>query len=64
MAAELRPGTRYDEVGAALGCRAELVSEPVELRTALKRAFKSGMPALLNVLTDSEVVYPRKASLA
>jgi len=35
-----------------------------ELRPALERAFESGKPALVNVLTDPEVVYPRKAVLA
>ena len=64
VAAELRPGTRYDEVVAALGGHGELVSEPAELRPALERAFESGKPALVNVLTDPEVVYPRKAVLA
>src|SRR6478609_4832555 len=39
VAAELRPRTRYDEVAAALGCHAELVSAPGELRPALERAF-------------------------
>jgi acetolactate synthase-1/2/3 large subunit len=64
VAAELRPETRYDEVVAALGCHGELVREPGELRPALERAFASGKPALVNVLTDPEVVYPRKANLA
>jgi len=64
VAAELRPGTRYDKVAEALGCHSELVSEPSELRPALERAFASGRPALVNVLTDPEVVYPRKAVLA
>jgi acetolactate synthase-1/2/3 large subunit len=64
VAAELRPATRYDQVADALGCHAELVSEPAELRPALERAFESGKPALVNVLTDPEVVYPRKAVLA
>jgi thiamine pyrophosphate-dependent acetolactate synthase large subunit-like protein len=64
IAAELRPGTRYDEVAAALGCHAEFVTKPAELRPALERAFKSGKPALVNVLTDPDVVYPRKANLA
>jgi acetolactate synthase-1/2/3 large subunit len=64
LAAELRPETRYDKVAEALGCHAELVSEPGELRPALERAFASGKPALVNVLTDPEVVYPRKAVLA
>ncbi|MEO8091661.1 MAG: acetolactate synthase [bacterium] len=64
IAAELRPGTRYDQVAEALGCHAELVAEPAQLRPALERAFASGKPALVNVLTDPEVVYPRKAMLA
>jgi acetolactate synthase-1/2/3 large subunit len=64
MAAELTPETRYDQVAAALSCEAELVSGPAELRPALERGFESGKPTLLNVLTDPEVVYPRKSNLA
>jgi acetolactate synthase-1/2/3 large subunit len=64
MAAELRQGTRYDLVAEALGCHAELVERPDELRPALERAFGAGKPALVNVLTDPEVVYPRRAVLA
>jgi acetolactate synthase-1/2/3 large subunit len=64
LAAELRPGTRYDEVAAALGCHGELVREPAELRPALERAFEAGGPALVNVLTDPSVAYPRRANLA
>ena len=64
VAAELRPETRYDKVAEALGCHSELVREPAELRPALERAFESGRPALVNVLTDPEVVYPRKSNLA
>ena len=41
-----------------------LVTTPDELRPALERAFSSGKPALVNVLTDPEVVYPRRANLA
>jgi acetolactate synthase-1/2/3 large subunit len=64
VAAELRPGTRYDQVVEALGCHGELVREPAELRPALERAFDSGRPALVNVLTDPSVAYPRRANLA
>jgi acetolactate synthase I/II/III large subunit len=64
MAAELRPATRYDQIAEALGCHSELVTKPDELRPALERAFGAGGPALVNVLTDPEVVYPRKAVLA
>jgi acetolactate synthase-1/2/3 large subunit len=64
VAAELRPETRYDELVESLGCDGILVREPDQLRPALKRAFASGRPTLINVLTDPEVVYPRKSNLA
>jgi acetolactate synthase-1/2/3 large subunit len=64
LAAELRPETPYEQMVEALGCHGELVRKPAELRPALERAFESGKPALVNVLTDPEVVYPRKANLA
>jgi acetolactate synthase-1/2/3 large subunit len=64
VAADLRPGTRYDQVAEALGCHAELVSTPAELRAALDRALASGLPALVNVLTDPSVAYPRRSNLA
>jgi acetolactate synthase-1/2/3 large subunit len=64
VAAELQPECRYDQVVQALGGHGELVERPDELRPALERAFASGKPALVNVLTDPEVVYPRKANLA
>ncbi len=64
VAAELRPGTRYDKVVEALGGHGELVSEPEDVKPAIARAFESGLPALVNVLTDPDVVYPRKSNLA
>ena len=64
VAADLRPETRYDQVVEALGGSGELVRSPAELRPALERALASGGPALVNVLTDPSVVYPRKSNLA
>jgi acetolactate synthase-1/2/3 large subunit len=64
VAAELRPETRYDKVVEALGCEGALVRTPEELRPALERAFESGRPTLVNVLTDPSVAYPRRANLA
>jgi thiamine pyrophosphate-dependent acetolactate synthase large subunit-like protein len=64
VAAELRPETRYERMVEALGCEGVLVREPQQLRPALERAFESGAPTLVNVLTDPEVVYPRKSNLA
>jgi acetolactate synthase-1/2/3 large subunit len=64
VAAELRPETPYEQMVEALGCDGVLVREPSELRPALEAAFASGRPTLINVLTDPEVVYPRKSNLA
>ncbi len=64
VAAELRPATRYDQMVEALGCHGELVREPGELRPAMERAFASGKPALVNVLTDPSIAYPRRSNLA
>jgi acetolactate synthase-1/2/3 large subunit len=64
VAAELRPETPYEEMVKALGCDGVLVREPEQLQPALERAFESGRPTLVNVLTDPEVVYPRKSNLA
>ncbi|HEU4361292.1 MAG TPA: acetolactate synthase [Mycobacterium sp.] len=64
VVAELRAGTRYDEVVRALGGHGELVTSPAELRPAVERAFASGQPAVVNVLTDPAVAYPRRSTLA
>ncbi len=64
VVADLRPETRYDQVAEALGCDGALVREPGELRPALERAFESGRPTLVNVLTDPSVAYPRRSNLA
>ena len=64
VAADLRPATRYDQVAVALGCEGELVSTPAELRPALERGLGCGGPAVVNVLTDPSVAYPRRSNLA
>jgi len=64
VVADLRPGTRYDEMVRALGGHGELVERPEDLRPALVRAFEAGRPALVNVLTDPAVAYPRRSNLA
>jgi acetolactate synthase-1/2/3 large subunit len=64
VAAELRPGIRYDQMMESFGGRGELVEDPDEIGSALKRAFDSGEPTLINVLTDPDIAYPRSANLA
>jgi len=62
VAADLQPGCRYDEVVRALGGAGELVTEPGEIGPALGRAFDSGVPYLVNVVTDPQVAYPRSTT--
>jgi acetolactate synthase-1/2/3 large subunit len=45
--------TRFDLVAKALGCHGEHVETPEEIRPALERAFESGSPAVVNVVTDA-----------
>lgn len=57
--ADLAPRTRYDEVVKALGGAGEMVTDPAQLGPALDRAFASGVPYLVNVVTDVDAAYPR-----
>ena len=47
--------TRYDELAPALGGHGERVTRMEELRPALRRAYDSGRPAVINVETDPGV---------
>ena len=62
VAADLQPQCRYDEVVKALGGAGELVTEPGDIGPALRRAFDSGVPYLVNVVTDPEIAYPRSTT--
>jgi acetolactate synthase-1/2/3 large subunit len=64
VACDLQPGCRYDQVVEALGGGGELVTSPDEIGPALDRAFESGVPYLVNVVTDPSDVYPRSSNLA
>ena len=59
VAADLAGQTRYDEVVKALGGAGETVTDPKQIGPALDRAFASGVPYLVNVITDVEAAYPR-----
>ena len=59
VAADLAPQTRYDQVVTALGGGGEMVTDPREIGPALDRAFASGVPYLVNVMTDVDAQYPR-----
>ncbi len=64
VAADLQPGCRYDEVVAALGGAGEVVTKADEIGAALTRAFDSGVPYVVNILTDPADMYPRSSNLA
>jgi thiamine pyrophosphate-dependent acetolactate synthase large subunit-like protein len=55
--------TRFDLMAAALGCHAEHVEDPDDIRPALERAARSGGPAVVNVVTDA-AARARTASFA
>jgi len=63
IAADLGERTRYDKVVEALGGYGEMVDRPEEIRPALERAFKSGLPACINVICDPSAEYPRSSVL-
>lgn len=63
VAADLQPGCRYDQIVSALGGAGETVEAPAEIGPALDRAFASGVPYLVNVITDPGDAYPRSSSL-
>lgn len=62
VAAELRPATRYDDVVKALGGAGEMVTDPAQIGPAIARAFASGVPYLVNVITDPDAAYPRSTT--
>jgi acetolactate synthase-1/2/3 large subunit len=58
---ELEP-SRYDQVVGALGGAGEVITAISDLGPALDRAMNSGVPYLVNVMTDPEVAYPRSTT--
>jgi acetolactate synthase-1/2/3 large subunit len=64
VAADLQAGCRYDEVVRALGGAGETVTDPEQVGPAIDRALASGVPYLVNVLTDPADAYPRSSNLA
>jgi thiamine pyrophosphate-dependent acetolactate synthase large subunit-like protein len=49
--------TRFDKIAETLGCHAEFVEKPADIRPALDRSKKAnaeGKVALINVVTDAK----------
>ncbi|WP_110241910.1 acetolactate synthase [Nocardioides gilvus] len=59
VVADLGARTAYDGVVKALGGAGETVTDPKQIGPALDRAYASGVPYLVNVITDVEAAYPR-----
>ena len=59
VVADLAQRTPYDDVVKALGGAGETVTDPKQIGAALDRAYASGVPYLVNVITDVEAAYPR-----
>ncbi len=57
LGCQLSQETRYDKMVEAMGGHGELVERPEQIRPALERAFASGLPACLNVITDPAASY-------
>ncbi len=63
IATDLRPGVPYEKVAEALGGHGERVEDPAGVGPAFERALRSGLPAVINVVTDPAAEYPRSAAL-
>src|SRR5215472_15005758 len=62
VAADLQPECRYDQIVSALGGAGELVTQPDQIAPALRRAFDSPVPYMVNIATDSQIAYPRSTT--
>jgi acetolactate synthase-1/2/3 large subunit len=57
MVSRLTP-TAYADVVVAFGGHGERVDDPSEVKAAVRRAFASGKPSIVNVVVSNEVVHP------
>ena len=57
VATELGP-TRYEKAAEPFGVHAEFVEDGAKIIPAIERAFASGRPACVNVMTDPDAVSP------
>ncbi len=55
---DMLPGIRYDRIFQELGCHGEYVEHADQIVPALRRAFESGKPAVINVVGDKRIGHP------
>jgi len=56
---DMLPGIQYAEMFRVLGCHAERVERPDEIRPALERCLRSGRASFLDVVGDKTIGHPR-----
>lgn len=56
-------GTHYANIAAAFGCHAERVAQHEDIGPAMQRALDCGRPALVEIMTDADVVHPVTISM-
>ncbi len=54
IATTLAEGRHYEDIAKAFGGYGELVTDVNEIIPAIKRAYESGKPSIINVIVDSE----------
>jgi len=55
LGSSLSDETRYDKYAEAFKCYGELITDPTEIRPALKRAFDSDLPSVIDVRINPKV---------
>jgi acetolactate synthase-1/2/3 large subunit len=55
--------TNYDQVAIAFGGHGERVTDPAEIAPAVRRAFHSGKPSIINIVISNEVIHPVTISM-
>jgi acetolactate synthase-1/2/3 large subunit len=56
---DMLPDLRYDKMFEAIGCHAEFVERPADIRPALGRALGAGRAAVVNILGDRRIGHAR-----
>ncbi|MBE0479769.1 MAG: thiamine pyrophosphate-binding protein [Dehalococcoidia bacterium] len=56
VCSKLSEDVRYDRYAESMGAYGEFVTDPGEIKGALRRAYDSGLPAVLDVRTDPSVL--------
>lgn len=56
-------GTRFADIATAFGCHGERVTQHSEIAPAMRRALAAGRPALIEIMTDAEIVHPVTVSM-